>query len=1001
LKPAWRVGPALGEELVGRALRSSSAALAATPAQRGGDREILILVRELRCPVLVGRDAEVAHLLDLIDRAGNGGGDAMLVLGEAGVGKSRFTEAAVAAARSRGMAVLRGRAAPSPAPAPYRPLAEALLSAFRTRGALPIDDLSGFRAAFNVLTPGLLGDDGSPPPDPSLILLGEAILAVLRLLGGPAGVLLLLEDLHWADPGTLELLDYVLDKLGGTKAVVVATVRSGEASAAEQQARSLHARRQIEVVELSRLPPDDVVHMLAASLDREEVPPELVGVVQDSSEGLPFLVEEVLTSLVTAHSLVRDEEGWRVVGPLRRKVPPSFGAIVQQRMSSLAPSARSVVQAAAVLGERFDWTLLGPIAGATADETGSALRDAAGLQLVEEDPDGPGFRFRHGLTRAAVLATLLPPERAAWAGRALAELDLEETRDPERLELAARLAETAGNRERSVDLMLASAGAALDQGALSSSAASAERVLASASDPATVLRALEVLLDTFVQAGQAPRVAEVGRTLLARLEAGGPASERMAHVHLRLAESCVAATDWRGAEEHLSSARALIPPQDEALSARRLLLQARAALGQHRPVEAAEDVRAALDIAEERDLDDVRWESLELRGRVERALGLGGAERWFTQALLAAERVGARLPQVRALLELGIIDLFRLGSPERLRRAEALATDIGAPSLAAQASLHLSVLLSFRFQLDEARVAAQRAHDAAVRYQLGLLVPAAANALAAIHAYRGRRAEAVATFTREQPLMDVDNEVVGRQYLAIGALAVEDRVTALEEFRRAEALLPEASPITRSPFRPLLALLLALAGDDPAPLLGDLETGSDHSLPAALRELAGAVVAGQSGDPSGAGRLFARGDYALQGAPWFRMVGRRLVAESAVAGGWGAPALWLDEAHDFFTANGLEGLARGSRSLLRQVGADASPQRGEVEPELASIGVTRREAEVLALVGEGMSNKEIAVRLYLSPRTVEKHVERLLLKTGLGNRAQLAALATRLEGSRT
>lgn len=150
--------------------------------------------------VVIGHPcSDACDLIGLVDRAGNGRGDAMLVLGEAGVGKSRFTQAAVAAARSRGMAVLRGRAAPSPAPALYRPLAEALLSEFRTRGALPIDDLSGIRAAFNVLTPGLLGDDASPPADPSLILFGEAVLAVLRLLGEPAGVLLLLDDLHWVD----------------------------------------------------------------------------------------------------------------------------------------------------------------------------------------------------------------------------------------------------------------------------------------------------------------------------------------------------------------------------------------------------------------------------------------------------------------------------------------------------------------------------------------------------------------------------------------------------------------------------------------------------------------------------------------------------------------------------------------------------------------------------------------------------------------------------------
>ncbi|MDQ3643906.1 MAG: AAA family ATPase [Actinomycetota bacterium] len=956
---------------------------------------------DLRCPVLVGRDTEVEQLLRVVERAGKGGGDATLLLGEAGVGKSRLAEAAVDAARSRRMPVLRGRAARSPAPAPYRPLAEALLSGFRTRSAPPTELLPGFRAAFSVLMPGWLGDDVRPPADPSLVLLGEAALAVLRLLGGPTGVLLVLEDLHWADPGTLDVLDYLLDKLGGSNAAVVATVRTGEASAAEELARSLHARRQVAVVELERLPAEGVVGMMAASLGQRELPPELVAVVQEASAGLPFLVEEVLASLVAAQSLVRHEDGWRVAGPLRPAVPPSFAANVQQRMSSLSTAGRGVVHAAAVLGERFDWTLLGPVTGASHDEIAAALRQAADFQLVEEEPDGPGFRFRHALTRTAVLGTLLPPDRAALAERALAVLDVDETRDAGRLEFAARLAETAGNRERAIELLLASATAALAQGALSSSAALAERVVASDPEPETMLRALDVLLDTWVQAGDLPRVADVGRSLLARLEADGSPSDRLAQVHLRLAESCVAATDWVGAEAHLSSARTLSPTEDDALAARRRLLLARSFLGQHRPGDAAEDVQAALGIAERIHLGDVRCEALELMGRVERALGLGGAERWFTQALLAAERAGSRLAHVRALLELGIIELFRLGSPESLRRAEMLAADIGAPSLTAQASLHLGILLSFRFQLDAARAAAQRAHDAAVRYGLGLLVPAAANVLAANAAYRGQRAEAAAIFARAQPLMDVDNEVVGRQYLALGALALEDRAGAVEELRRAEALLPEASSITRSPFRPLLALLLALEGEDPVPLVDDFGGVDDHVLPSAVAELAGAAVAGRAGNRTGAEKLFARADFALQAAPWFRMVGRRLVAERAMADGWGAPALWLQEAQEFFGENSLQELARASASLRRRLGSGASRPGSEVEPQLASLGVTRREADVLTLVGEGLSNKDIALRLYLSPRTVEKHVERLLLKTGLGNRAQLAALATRLAASRT
>ncbi len=253
-------------------------------------------VRDLRCPVLVGRDAELQHLLIAIERAASGGGEAALLLGEAGVGKSRLADVAAAAARSRGMAVLRGRGAASPAPAPYRPLAEALLSAFRARGAPRIDELQGFGPALAVLLPGWSGEEFTGPAEPSLILLGEATLTLLDVVAQPAGAFVLLEDLHWADPGTLELLDYLLDKLDGTRSVVVGTIRTGEGSAAELQARSLQARRQVPALELNRLPPVDVSRMLGASLGQEDVPGDLLSVVQERTDGLPFLVEEVLAS---------------------------------------------------------------------------------------------------------------------------------------------------------------------------------------------------------------------------------------------------------------------------------------------------------------------------------------------------------------------------------------------------------------------------------------------------------------------------------------------------------------------------------------------------------------------------------------------------------------------------------------------------------------------------------------------------------------------------------
>jgi DNA-binding NarL/FixJ family response regulator len=109
--------------------------------------------------------------------------------------------------------------------------------------------------------------------------------------------------------------------------------------------------------------------------------------------------------------------------------------------------------------------------------------------------------------------------------------------------------------------------------------------------------------------------------------------------------------------------------------------------------------------------------------------------------------------------------------------------------------------------------------------------------------------------------------------------------------------------------------------------------------------------------------------------------------------GWGDPVPWLREAIVFFDGHGNHVLAGACRDLLRRVGAPV-PRRGrgesEVPPALRALGVTSREVDVLRLVVEGLPNREIAARLYLSPRTVEKHVERLVAKTGVPGRAELA-----------
>jgi DNA-binding CsgD family transcriptional regulator len=175
-----------------------------------------------------------------------------------------------------------------------------------------------------------------------------------------------------------------------------------------------------------------------------------------------------------------------------------------------------------------------------------------------------------------------------------------------------------------------------------------------------------------------------------------------------------------------------------------------------------------------------------------------------------------------------------------------------------------------------------------------------------------------------------------------------------------------------------------------------------RSAPAGLRDsnqaalaYADAVVAGRAGRGDAAGALMTTADALLTGQPWWRRLLRLLVLEAAVVDGWGDPVPALRADLTVFERTGEHQLARTARDLLRQAGAPTRRGRGDaaVPPALRALGVTSREMDVLVLVADGLTNAEVGRRLFLSPRTVESHVARLLAKTGTASRAELRALA--------
>jgi DNA-binding CsgD family transcriptional regulator len=366
---------------------------------------------------------------------------------------------------------------------------------------------------------------------------------------------------------------------------------------------------------------------------------------------------------------------------------------------------------------------------------------------------------------------------------------------------------------------------------------------------------------------------------------------------------------------------------------------------------------------------------------------------------------GLRFWQLRALHELGTIDQLRTESVDRLQQARALAVTQGALALTATLDLQIAAGLNKQFRADEALAAARRSADASRRFRLATL-PMALIFQATAHAIRGEQEAMEARIAEAISLAPDDPDVLGCSWghcRATFSMLAEHLAEAHAEMAAGAEFLLSSPATIAPPFLGLWPLLGALldgdAGD--AALRVRSANGTRHLVVGALLGYADAIVAGRDGRPELAEATFAAAD--AQMGPlvaWYRHYARRVTAEAALADGWGEPAAWLREAASFFAAHGHDRVAASCRELLRRAGAPV-PRRRPGSPELPgqlrALGVTEREADVLRLAAQGLGNREIAEAMFLSPRTVEKHVASLLAKTGL-RRAQLAGYSAALDG---
>jgi DNA-binding CsgD family transcriptional regulator len=342
---------------------------------------------------------------------------------------------------------------------------------------------------------------------------------------------------------------------------------------------------------------------------------------------------------------------------------------------------------------------------------------------------------------------------------------------------------------------------------------------------------------------------------------------------------------------------------------------------------------------------------------------------------------------------------------DRLEQARELAVTQGALALTATLDLQIAAGLNKQFRADEAMQAARRSADASRRFHLATL-PMALIFQAAAHAIRGETPDMEARIAEAVSLAPADQDVLGCAWghcRATSSLLAADLGAAHGQMAAGAELLLSSPATIAPPFLglwPLLGALLDRGAQDAAARVR-VAHGTRHVVVAALLGYADAILAGRRGDHAAADAAFAAADRQMGPlVTWYRQYARRLAAEAALADGWGDPVAWLREAAAYFAARGDDRVAAACRGLMRRAGAPVPRRRtadGELPARLRALGVTGREADVLRLVALGLGNREIAERMFLSPRTVEKHVASLLAKTGL-RRAQLAGYSAELDG---
>jgi DNA-binding CsgD family transcriptional regulator len=915
-----------------------------------------------RSPVVVGREAEIDLLTRSLRAARKRSTGAIVLVGEGGIGKTRLLSEAIATAHRFGMAVLTARA-PVTAPPPFCLISEALRGWLRATDA-PVS-LGSYDRGIGIVLPEWPYAEPIALDDAARRLLSlESIVQLLRVAADGSGALLVFDDVHGGDAESIEALRYAVNaQVEGL--VVLAAMRPAEHPQADELVRRLRGALDVEIVTLAPLDDRGVTDLAAAILDRRPSS-DLVADLVARTDGVPLLVEEVVLAHDRAETVSHGGHA---------NVPRNVTDLAAARLQLVGDPQRDVLIAAAVLGD-FDSTLLPRVAEVDDIVVGDAV--AAGVRVGLLESVNGELAFRHAIIRDAVLAATVPHVVDMFHRRAVAALAaLPPT--AERLQRVAQHLRATDDDESAARALTEAAQLQLHDHALLAAEVTARSAAALASEGQTRAVAADTLATVLVSQGRwSDALALDALTVAAHGE--DPARRR------RIASAAIEVGRPEVAEVEIEAAL-----RDGDSSAELLLLDGRLAVLRGAAPRALS--RAASVAEDEASTLDERLAALDLQARALDFSGDrdGAVATWEHEAAVA-ESAGRTQARLRAVVQLGKLELFMGRPPQRLHEAVDLARDAGALVELGWAQENLSIGLAIHGDLAAAKAVIDDAIDRCRALDL--------DQLAYLLACRGMHASFLSDDDEADldaaeamlPTLDMKLHLTSmRADIALRAGRYDDAIAWFEQCDALMSEMPGAVPMD-APCWHVWALAAAgrtaeaQAALERARAMPDLERWFGRPI---------IIRAGDAMLTRDVERLDRELDDAAAMMPMDVAHLRQLAA--AIIGGPDTTR-WLRAALDAFATGGATVQADRIRQQLRDAGGSVPRRRrtgrATVPSELAASGVTVRESEVLHLLGDGRTNAEIAERLYVSVRTVEAHVSSLLAKLAVRNRAQLATIST-------